>query len=107
MTKKIFLYYLPRALSVVIVGFFAMFILEGFSPEFSWVDSLMHLLLTLVILGITIVAWKWPKIGGWIFLFFGLFWLFEIRHDLEMLFMPAVPLMTGILFLAGSYAKKK
>jgi hypothetical protein len=30
----------------------------------------MHLLVALVALGAAIAAWKWPKIGGWVFVLF-------------------------------------
>jgi hypothetical protein len=101
------LFYLPRILSILIVGFVAIFILEGLSPEFSWIDSLMHLLLTLVVLGITIVSWKWPKIGGWIFILLGLRYLLD-NYDSELsnaLIIGGIPLITGILFLIQGYKK--
>jgi len=75
---KKFIYYLPRILTILIVAFLAMFILEGFSPGFSWQDSLMHLLMALIALGATILAWKRPKIGGWIFVLLGLKYLLLI-----------------------------
>lgn len=65
-----FIYYLPRALAILIVALLSIFILEGFGPEYGWQDSLMHLLVALVALGAAIAAWKWPKIGGWVFVLF-------------------------------------
>jgi len=53
---KKFIYYLPRILSILIVVFLAMFILEGFSPGFGWQDFLVHLLMTLSALGATILT---------------------------------------------------
>lgn len=59
-----FIYYLPRILAILIVAFLAMFILEGFSPEFGWQDSLYHLIITLIVLGVTILTWERPQTGG-------------------------------------------
>jgi hypothetical protein len=98
--KKIF-FYLARILSILIVAFFAMFILEGFSPEFSWADSLSHLILTLIVLVVAITSFKWPKIGGWIFIVLGLaFMVFFWSKDWNSIIIGGVPLITGILFLA-------
>lgn len=106
---KTFIYYLPRTLSMLIVLFFAMFILEGFSPDFGWQDSLAHLILTLVFLAVTIVAWKWPGIGGWIFAAAGIFYLYD-NFNLQrpdILIIGGIPLITGILFLAEGLRKWK
>ncbi len=92
---------LARILSILIVVFFSLFILEGFSPEFSWIDSLMHLLFALFVLGITIIGWKWPKIGGWIFIIFSLVFLIPVimHSNWQSLMIGIIPLIIGILFL--------
>jgi len=102
--KKI-LYYLPRVLSILIVSFFAVFILEGFGPDFGWQDSVMHGILALVVLMITFIAWKWPKIGGWIFIILGMRFLLGIftRDWWSGLIVGGVPLITGILFLIQGF----
>lgn len=106
---KKFIYYLPRVLSILIIAFFAMFILEGLSPEFNWQDSLAHLVLALVVLLITIAAWKWPKIGGWFFFLFGLKYLLDVFDTewLNGLIVGGIPLLTGILFLIEGFRKQK
>jgi hypothetical protein len=99
MQKIKIIYWLPRVLAILIVLFFGIFILEGFSPEFSWQDSLSHLFTALVILGLTIVAWKWPKIGGWFFVILGIFFGVSF-HPLWWGFsIGSIPLLAGILFL--------
>ena len=105
--KKI-IYYLPRVLSIIIVAFFAMFILEGFGPDFGWQDSVMHLIIALIALGATILAWKKPKIGGWIFIIFGLWYFKGIMANewLISLLIGGIPLITGILFLIDGFKKK-
>lgn len=92
---------IPKILSILIVSFFAIFILEGFGPDFSWQDSLSHLVLTLVILAITIFTWKKPQIGGWIFIALGLFYFFSSGgHDMiSIAIFSLLPFLTGLLFI--------
>ncbi|MCK9578498.1 hypothetical protein M0R01_03335 [bacterium] len=102
------IYYSSRILSIVIVGFFALFILEGFSPEFTWQDSLSHLVITLVVLGATIVAWKKPVIGCWFFIILGLYYLIFISAPQQYwqgILIGGIPLLTGILFLIEATKK--
>ncbi|MBE3128229.1 MAG: hypothetical protein IMZ60_00930 [Actinobacteria bacterium] len=104
-----FIYYFPRILTILIVAFMAMFILEGFSPGFGWQDSLMHLLVTLIALGATILAWKRPKIGGWIFVLLGLglmyLLLFFRQQWWNGIIVGGILLLTGILFLIEGFRK--
>lgn len=104
---KKFIYYLPRILTILIVVFMAIFILEGFSPGFGWQDSLMHLLMTLIALGATILAWKRPKIGGWIFVLLGLKYLLLIFRQQwwNGIIVGGILLLTGILFLMEGFRK--
>jgi hypothetical protein len=96
--KKL-IYYLPRALAVLIVFFFALFILEGFSPEFFWQDSLSHLVITAIMLLATILAWKKPKVGSWFFILAGIYFI-------KGLFLSIPLLLAGILFLIEGFRKK-
>jgi len=106
---KKFIYYLPRSLSILIVAFLAMFILEGFSPEFGWQDSLMHLLMALIALGATILAWKRPMIGGWIFILLGLGFMYLLLIVRQLwwngIIIGGIHLLTGILFLSEKFRK--
>ena len=106
MGKRI-LYYVPRGLAILMVVFTAMFVLEGFSPEFSWTDSVMHALLSAVVLVATIVAWRWPKIGGWLFVLFSVLPLSAIRSgEWSGVIIGAVPLLAGILFLIEGFGRR-
>jgi hypothetical protein len=100
-------YYLARVLSAIVVLFFGVFILEGFSPKFNWQDSLSHLFLTLVVLGVSTTAWKWPKIGGLIFVVLGCsFIIFFSRAWLSTLIIGGTLLITGVLFIIDGFKKK-
>jgi hypothetical protein len=104
---KNIIYYSSRILSVLIIAFFALFILEGFSPNFGWQDGLMHGLVTIIVLGITVVAWKWPKIGSWFFIVLGVYYLVVVFNDewWNGLIIGIIPLLTGILFLIEGFKK--
>jgi hypothetical protein len=104
------IYWLPRALAILIVAFFSIFILEGFGPEFSWMDSLMHFLVALVFVGVTILAWKLPKIGSWLFIIFGIYYalsIYSLAQWWTVLIVGGVPLLAGVLFLIEGFKKNK
>jgi hypothetical protein len=105
--KKI-LFYLPKILSSLIFLFFAMFVLEGFSPEFGRQDSLMHGLLALAFLVITFISWRWPRLGGWLFVVIGSFFVFQFIGfgGIGALIIGGVVLATGTLFLAQARSSK-
>lgn len=107
-----FLYYLPRILAIIIVCFLALFIGEGFDPEFGWQSGVMHGLMALGVLVMTIVAWKWPKYGGWLFVCAGLAYLIMILSTdfsigVSYIWIGLVPLFTGILFLVEAFNRSK
>lgn len=101
---------LPRVLSILITAFFYLFVLEGFSPEFSIIDSFWHFVLATGVLLITILAWKKPKIGGIIFAVSGAFFLvmgFFRKTSWSVLFLPGVLILNGGLFLTEGFYKKE
>jgi len=105
------MYFLPRIVSILIVGFLGLFVLEGFDPSFGWQSGLSHALLALVALAVAIVAWKWPKVGGWFFLVAGIMPLWEAIKSPDspafvgQLLIGIVPILTGVLFLIEGYKK--
>lgn len=107
MNKIIF--YLSRILSIIMVAFFALFILEGFSPEFGWQSGLAHFFVALIVLLATIFAWKKPKYGCWFFIILGLYYLVLIafpNNFLQGLTIGGIPLLIGALFFIEGNTKK-
>ena len=100
--KKI-AFYLPRILVLILAAFFGIFIIEDLGSGFFLWDTAMHSTATIIILAATIVAWKWPKIGGWIFVAMGIFFCFFFHPFLWGLNLGLVPLAIGMLFLAEGY----
>jgi len=102
------IYWTPRILSVLLALFFLSFSLEAFTPEFSWQEGSIHLLLGLLIVGITILAWKKPKAGAIILVFFGGSFLLLVRESSSSFWLIGLtPLITGILFYLSDAKKSK
>jgi len=106
---KKFLFYLPRVLSIILVGFFALFIAEGFDPEFGWQSGVGHAVLALAVGLLVWATWKRPKIGGWVFVAMGLWywWSSIIRAGwYGGWFLGSIPILIGVLFLVEGFRKK-
>ena len=90
-----FLYWSPRILSILMVLFFGIFILEGL----FW----GQILLSFVILVIAITAWKWSNIGGCLFILLGIFFLWFF-HPLWLsgFIIGGAAVLIGVLFLITS-----
>jgi len=104
---KTLMFYIPRVLSILVILVLAPFVLEGLGPDFSWVDSLMHGLIVLIAIIATVIAWKWPKVGGFIFILFGLLFLtVVVRGEVfSGLIFGGILTLAGILFLIEGFKK--
>jgi hypothetical protein len=102
--------YLSRTLSVVIIIFFAFFLTARTSPVFGGNQGLINELLTLIVIGITIAAWRIPMMGGVLFVMFGVryFVMIAIPGDLSPdLMVLGILVLTGILFMWEGYHTNK
>jgi hypothetical protein len=82
------LHWLPRIICILAILFISMFALDSFDSRHTiWQQFAafgMHLIPTYVLIAILIVAWKWEKIGGIIFIVIGLSlspFIFLINHN--------------------------
>jgi len=100
------LYWLPRVLMILFILFISLFALDVFgedyaAPEFA-VALVMHLLPTIFLVVLAIVAWKWEKIGGILIILLGLLFtlFFDTYENLISFLIISVPMfLVGILFL--------
>jgi hypothetical protein len=99
------LYYLPRALTIIIAAFLYLFVAEAFTPEFGWRAGLSHFILATVVLIFGIVAWKKPLVGGWLLFLPLLVSFVTSRGGLNPVF--AAIAFVGLLYLVEGYTKKK
>ena len=56
-----YIFYLLRAICIGLCCFFGIFILEGFDPHFGWQSGVAHAIPTAVMIGITVLVWKWTS----------------------------------------------
>ena len=98
------LYWAPRALCILLIGFVSMFALDVFSEGLGIWGTLvalsMHLLPSLVMVLILALAWKWEWIGTAAFLMIAIFFAITVRGVWWVKAIFAVPsLLAALLFL--------
>lgn len=106
-----FLYWLPRVLSVVFICFLTLFSLDVFEIDAPWYQLigafLIHSLPSLVLIIVTIIAWKKPKIGGWLFIAAGLGLAILTKFNLMSAVIYVSPIIVGILYLVSAKKSDK
>jgi len=112
--KKI-IYWTPRIIILILVAFFFVFALLSGAEEYG--GGLRGILMNspnalpwLVLFFIVWIAWKWEKIGGWLFILIAIIFtfFFDAYESLVMVFILIIPLwLVGILFLISSKINKK
>jgi hypothetical protein len=103
--KKI-IHYTPRILVTLLTIFFGLFILEGFTNGFNRADFWVDLIVTLFMASMTYIAWKHSKIGGFIFVILGIFFIFFFHGSLLIgLTIGGITAMSGVLFLIDDYER--
>jgi hypothetical protein len=88
---------LPKILSVLLLLFVSVFALDVFnSPQWP-LALLMHLLPSFVLLVLTIIAWKRPRVGGILFILVGLVTQILLFKNSLIIALPMA--IIGVLFL--------
>jgi len=112
MKKYSWLYWTPRILGIIFAVFISIFALDVFG-EYKFPEVLialfMHLVPTYLVLGALLVAWKWEKIGGILFLGLGLFYIIMSWGrfpGMTYLIISGPLIVIGTLFLINSIKKK-
>ena len=119
---KIF-HWLPRILCILAILFISMFAMDSFSPDFTLWQNItafvIHLVPSIILIALLIVAWKWELIGGVIFTIIGLGMSpFIYSHNFRMdqsagkglvaVLLVTMPfIIVGILFIVSHLMKKK
>ncbi len=105
-------YWLPRVLAILFIIFVSLFSFDVFQEGYGFWQAilgfLIHLIPSYILTAALLIAWRWEKIGGLIFLVLG-FWYLLMTHGkptqmLSMLIIGGPPFLIGILFL---FSKKK
>ena len=116
-------HWLPRIICILAILFVSLFALDAFAPGMTiWRqlgDFMMSLIPSFVLLAILIVAWKWERTGGIIFIVIGLVlspFVFMLNYNrnhsigvsLGIILMITIPfVVVGILFIVSNSLKKK
>lgn len=61
-------HYGARTLAVLFAAFLSIFILEGFDPEFGWQSGVAHAILAAIAIALAFIAFKRPRLGGWLYI---------------------------------------
>jgi hypothetical protein len=102
------LVWMARGFAILFLLFVSMFALDvfgaGYSPLETLVALTMHLIPSMVILGIIVLAWRWPWVGTVAFLGFALWYLAISWDDLPaalsaVLLLSGIPTLVAILYL--------
>jgi hypothetical protein len=112
-TKQQWLYWSPRILGILYALFISLFALDILGSGYGLWDTivalLVHLVPTWIILAALLIAWRWEKVGGILFIFIAVVFLawFGARSpwpNYVLLFLPLV--VVGVLFLVDGYSKR-
>ena len=109
---KAILYWLPRLLSVAFVLFLSLFALDVFDGNTGWnlVAALfMHLLPSLILLVVIMIAWKYDLVGAAVFLIFAGWYVWTVGFDRHWSWYASISgpaALVGILFLISWWQKK-
>lgn len=106
-----YLYWTPRILTILFIVFMSILTLDVFDAGYSFLELLvalfMHLIPVSILTVILLIAWRWEKIGGIIFIVLGLLFtlFFQTYSHLLSFFVISCPVfLIGVLFLMN---KKK
>lgn len=102
----------PRILAILYIGFISIFAFDVFDQGYTLLETtialFMHLLPSFILIGVTVLAWKKPKIGGIVFLGFSVIFtlFFRTYRELISFLLVSVPLFViGSLFLWQNWKK--
>ncbi|MCX6326131.1 MAG: hypothetical protein NT144_05700 [Bacteroidia bacterium] len=116
-------HWLPRIICILAILFVSLFAADAFAPGLTiWQQLggfLIHLIPSFILLAFLIVAWKWERIGGIIFIVIGLVlspFVFMLNYNrthsigvsLGIILMITIPfVVVGIFFIVSHSLKKK
>jgi hypothetical protein len=103
--KQIF-HWLPRILAIIGVLFLSVFALDVF-VEYETLSDIavaltMHLMPSFLLIGATVVAWRWRILGGLLFIvlgFISIFFFNTYENSLTFMIVTLPTLVVGLLFM--------
>ena len=109
------MYWIPRMISIIFILFLSMFALDILGMELGFLGTIiglfMHLIPSFILIGLLLIAWKYEKIGGYIFLILAVLFIvfFNLYREIFSFLLVGLPIiLIGILFLlSAKYNKNK
>ena len=111
--KPSIMLHIARIFGILFAAFISLFALDVFTAGAPFLQILaallIHLIPTFILLIVLWIAWKRPAIGGPLFILAGLAYIFVAREQtfLTYLLITGIPVLIGLLFLAGFFVEKK
>lgn len=96
----------PRIAGIIFVVFISLFALDVFDESYTArelvIAIVMHMIPTFTVIITLLIAWRWEKVGGIIFIILGLFYLFMTLNNFNLsafLLIPIPLLLIGATFI--------
>nr|MBA4404818.1 hypothetical protein [Nanoarchaeum sp.] len=101
-----FIYWTPRILSILFIFFLALMSLDVFSPELTFWQTLLALLMhnipTIILLVALLIFWKYEIVGAIAFILAGLIYIILLmRNPFEWYYLAWAIQISGIAFVIG------
>ena len=108
------IYWIPRWIGILYILFLSIFTLDAFTAGAGFWNNLLafliHMLPSIFVLVVLILAWRWPLPGGILFLGLAILFLLFFKHyqfiNIALIFEGPL-LLTSILFLIGGIKEFK
>jgi len=98
----------PRVLTILFICFISLFALDVFGAGYKWYEVIiaffMHMIPSLVLLGLLIWAWHKPRWGGSAFILLSIVftvWFKTYNNIFSLLTISGIPLLIGVLFVSN------
>jgi hypothetical protein len=96
----------PRVLGLAVAVFLGLFALDAFRPGQPLSEGLIgfaiHLLPSLLVAAAVALAWRWPWLGGLLFVLFAVAYAVSVPQRVDWILVIAGPLLlVGLLFIVS------
>ncbi len=102
--------WLPRILAIALALFLSLFALDSFGEDLPLLEQvtgfLIHLAPVYMLVFATVIAWRWPMVGGVLFLAVGvmsMFWFNTYRNIITFLMVSLPVFIIGVLLLVDAF----
>ena len=112
-TLKQILFWTPRVAGILFILFLSLFALDIFDMQLGFwetiVGLLMHLIPSILLTIVIIIAWRWEWVGAALFIGWAVWYLTRAQGEdwIAYALISGLPALIGLLFLAGWVWRKQ